>query len=412
MATVDIPLGTTEFLTNVYSYPNDPTSKETLPATILHWFNQTLERDGFAAECATANVTVDGDNHTLVIEGPDEVQGYATRLPQFLQNGADALKIIEGLKTEPKEWPKGLEIPTEDKLWDPQNTGQWRFFMPHGMAMINQTSLNFFHYPPARLLDQMRDYLKDPVPDRLIQMLKINGDLTEQEAWLYSTVMDCAPIAAPDNQGTQGIGEYGKPGYQSVHLMPIDRFHDYQRAQVQLLLSESPQDKNFTIPIVVFGSPATNTFNILYKEQLGGDKLWNKKAMVADGIIEGKKTAVIASGHPYRFYPAAQGTVGSGELSGKDCERAVRTMKDDLAVVAWQIAMSKDPTRDPVEAFKVGHDHWQAPEQAATVCQLVQFQGSLWYPDPKSLEFKWKITMEQAAKICGDQDNDPCATAG
>ena len=181
--------------------------------------------------------------------------------------------------------------------------------MPFVMAMINQTTLNFFHYPPMRLLDQMRDYLKDPVPDRLIQMLEICGLPTEQKAWLYSTVMDCAPIAAPDNQGTQSIGKYGEPGAQSVHLIPIDRFHEYQRSQVQILLNTSSQNENFTVPIVVFGTPATNTFNALYKDQLGGKTLKHNHALVADGIIEGKKTAVIASGHPYRFYMAAQGEV-------------------------------------------------------------------------------------------------------
>jgi hypothetical protein len=413
MASVNIPLGTTDYLTQVYSYPNDPDSSECLSDTILHWFNQTLERDGFKAEGATATVTTEGDSLTLVVNGPDAIHEYGTRLPEFLQNGFKALQIIEELKTETKVWPKGLTILTEDKLWDPQNTGKWRFFLPFGMAMINQTTLNFFHYPPMRLLDQMRDYLKDPVPDRLIQMLKICGLQTEQEAWLYSTVMDCAPIAAPDNQGTQSIGKYGEPGAQSVHLIPIDRFHEYQRSQVQILLNTSSQNENFTVPIVVFGTPATRTFNALYKDQLGGQTLRDNQALVADGIIEGKKTAVIAAGHPYRFYMAAQGEAGTGRLlPGKNCVRAVHTMKEDLATIGWQIAMAKDPSQDPVAVYNDSRSHWDAPEQAATVCQLVQYQASLWYPDPKSLEFTWKLSMDEAASLCANSGNDPCAAAG
>jgi len=119
MASVSIPLGTTDYLTLVYSYPNNPDSSESLSDTILHWFNQTLERDGFKSEGATASVAADGDSLTLVVNGPDAVQEYSTRLPEFLDNGYKALQIIEQLKTEKKVWPKGLSIPTKDKLWDP-----------------------------------------------------------------------------------------------------------------------------------------------------------------------------------------------------------------------------------------------------------------------------------------------------
>jgi len=86
-------------------------------------------------------------------------------------------------------------------------------------------------------------------------------------------------------------------------------------------------------------------------------------------------------------------------------------MKEDLAIVGWQVAMARDPSQDPVEVYNTCKSHWDAPEQQATVCQLVQYQASLWYPDPKSLNFTWKLTMEQAAELCAASGNDPCTAA-
>src|SRR5205823_1550959 len=110
--------------------------------------------------------------------------------------------------------------------WDPQGAG-WRFFLPLGMPLLNQRSLQFFHYPPIRLLETMQDYLNDPVPVRWEELLAANGVAAEAERPLYEAVVDATPIAAPDDQGTQTL-----PDGTTVHLIPIDYFHEYQKAQV------------------------------------------------------------------------------------------------------------------------------------------------------------------------------------
>lgn len=404
MTTQSIALGTAERLEKLYSYPNDPSKSESLADTILHWFNQTLERDGFKAQGAKATVRIDGDDYFLDIEGPDDIAEYGNRLPQFLNNGWDALGVIDKLKAETKTWPKGLAIPTEDKVWDPQNTGKWRFFLPLGMAMIRQRALNFFHYPPVRLLDTMRDYLADPVPVRLIELWEANGVESEEVAWLYSTVMDGAPIAAPDDQGTQYI-----EGQPPVHLIPIESFHDYQRAQVNLLLNTSSVNEDYTVPVVVYGAPARAVFQQLY-----GKKLHGNQATTVE-MIPGKKTAVIASGHPYRFYAEAQineatgADVGSGEIVPANCAEAVKIMVDDLIIAGWLCRMVKDPTQDPKPVLDACRDYWESPDQAAQVCALVRHEGSLLYPDPSSLKFEFGVTMNEAADICSRHDNNPCA---
>src|SRR5436190_24364465 len=96
MPACSIPLGSVDRLARLYSYPNLPTGAESLPTTILHWFNQTLKRDGLHG--AKAHVRVTGDNFFLDLDGPADAQKafpiYADRLPKLLDNGWQALTTI------------------------------------------------------------------------------------------------------------------------------------------------------------------------------------------------------------------------------------------------------------------------------------------------------------------------------
>ena len=410
MASFSISLGAADQLTLLYSYPNQPGSSETLANTITHWFNLTLMRDGYAAQGANASVRIDGSDYILDIDGPSGIEEYGNRLVKFLKNGSEALEVVDVLKkpsSKPEQpWPDWLQPPAEDKLWDPQNTGKWRFFLPFGMAMIKQKSLQFFHYPPIRLLDTMRDYLDDPVPVRLIELLQANGVKDEQQAWLYSTVLDGAPIAAPDDQGTiYPPGGYN-PNNPAVHLIPISHFHDYQRMQVELLLNTSEVNEEYTVPIIVYGTPARETFGDLY---LDGNEVSTSEAITIENIVQGRKTAVLGSGHPYAFYAQVQSEVGDGTIIPQQCSTAVSTMKKDLTVSRWQVCMAGDPTLDPDAVFQECKDYWNSPEQQATICKLVLHQGSLLYPDPNSLKFEYRVSLEQAAKTCSANNNDVCA---
>lgn len=399
MATFSIALGSADRLVRLYAYPNKPGSTDSLADTILHWFKQTLARDGFATQGANAGIRVESSRYVLEVKGPPDMAKYRDRLPRFLSHGLAALDVIEKLKKVKlrpgQEWPKWLHLPKNNinKLWDPQDTGKWRFFLPVGMAMINQRSLQFFHYPPIRLLNTMRDYLNDPVPVRLIELLEANGVASESEAWLYSTVMDGAPIAAPDDQGT-----IYKPGDSktAVHLIPIQRFNDYQRAQTELLLNTSPVNEQYTIPIVVYGTPARETFAKLYMKNR--KTVSTTKAENISTVIKGKNTAVLGSGHPYAFYAQVQAQVGSGSVLPEKWPTAVETMIKDLVVCRWQVEMAKDPTTDPDQVLKECESYWNAKEQREAVYTLVLHQGSLLYPDPTSLQFTFGLSLDDARK--------------
>lgn len=374
---VTIPLGPEARVAQLYSFPNSPDCPWTLAETVKHWFDMTLARDGLAALGARCSVRTDGGGCVLELAGPASVQPaldqYAIRLPQFLNNGWDALtNTIPIIKT--------------DGRWDPSPNPEpppyhpWRFFLPHGMAMLNQKAVLFFHYPPIRLLDTNQDYLDDPVPVRCEELLTANG-VPAADLPLFNTVMDAAPVGAEDNQGSKKAGdpEWG--------LIPIQDFHAYQRAQVQLLLNLSPKSDGFTDPIVVYGAHPLATFNELY-----GTRLRNNQVGVAD-IVSGKTTPVMASTHPYVFYGTAQGfnNIGSGKLI--NLKGATAQMIKDLVVARWLKLMSDDPTQDPQAVLSSCQSYWDDPAQAATVDALAKHQGSLKYSDPTTLTFEFLVPL-------------------
>jgi hypothetical protein len=214
--------------------------------------------------------------------------------------------------------------------------------------------------------------------------------------------MDATPIAAEDDQGSKAGGD---PHWG---LIPIQAFHDYQRAQVELLLNVSPTRAGYTVPIVVYGAHPRDTFRALYGVTLGVNV-----AATAE-ILPGRKTPVLGSNHPYVFYATAQGfaTVGSGRFrSENDCREATTVMRSDLIVARWQKVMADDPSRDPQAVLADCTAYWTDPARATAVCALTRHQGSLHYPDPASLAFRFDQSLEDATSACRASGNAACTGA-
>lgn len=380
--TVRISLGSEKRVSGLYSFQNSPTCPWTREETVKHWFDMTLERDGLAAKGARSTVAKTAKGYELAISGPPEIQSelerYADRLPQFLDNGSAALNTTIPKIKKAKRWD-----PSPDSTPPPYLP--WRFFMPHGMAMLNQKALLFFHYPPIRLLETNQDYLDDPVPVRCTELLTANG-VKESDLPLFNTVMDATPIGAEDDQGSK------KGGDNKWGLIPIQDFHAYQKAQVKLLLNDSPRHAAFTVPIVVYGSHPRETFNVIYKKQLtakdAGGLLKNNGVSWAQ-IVPDKMTPIMASTHPYVFYGDAQGfdNIGSGKLINPG--RATGQMIKDLTVSRWLVTMSDDPSQHPKTVLQRSKAYWNDPANAAVVDALVNHQGSLYYSNPTTLTFEF-----------------------
>jgi hypothetical protein len=362
--TVVIDLGTKSELAELYSYPNRPGSKERLSTTILHWFKKTLSNDGFevaTAKTATARSVVPkliskGDRYELQLTGPASLKGYQERLPVFLDHGRAALLQIGEIKKadtarEKEAKAKGKKVPK--RHWDPRNLKNWRFFMPHGLAMINQKSVQFFHYPPIRLLETDRDYLKDPVPKRWEGLLMANG-VPAANVELYETVMDAVPVGALDDEGSARDGG-----------MPINDFVEYQEAQVDLLLG-APNRAGSTIPIVVFGSNPRARFFKTYKAGFPAvvqkAKKWNVQDPHRVEIKPGSTTPVLAVNHPYSFFMDIQTKKGEEFIPGvtKYWKSGIRKMLESLVAARWQKLMAAKPSQDPIEVFATCEEYWGA----------------------------------------------------
>ncbi|MCA9080514.1 MAG: hypothetical protein KDA58_08140 [Planctomycetaceae bacterium] len=357
-STVIIDLGTRDELIQLYSWPNQPGSKESLPKTILHWFEKTLRNDGFTgAKAATAEVLTKGKTYQLQLTGPKGIEGYAVRLPIFLDHGRAALKRIEEIKEEDKQRAAAAQAAGKKQPknhWDPRGLGNWRFFMPHGLAMLNQRSIQFFHYPPIRLLETDRDYLQDPVPKRWEELLVANG-VPQKDVELYECVMDAVPVGALDDEGSAKDGG-----------MPIDDFAVYQTTQVDLLLGE-PNKAGYTMPIVVYGSSPRKRFFKSYKQGFPAAvvkaKAWNTEDPQRIVIKPGSKTPVLAMNHPYSFFMDIQdkkGAHGEEFIPGvvMNWRGGIRRMLESLIAARWQRAMAADPSQDPKAVYKDCQTFW------------------------------------------------------
>ncbi len=386
MLVFTIPLGSTADLIAQFAYPNIPGSSESLGDTILQWFNQTLARDGMASQGAVATVQFDGTNYTLYLRGPPLISNdlllYTKRLPQFLNNCSLAIADIVTIKQ------------ATPNIWDPQNNG-WRFMPPLGLPLLKQVSAQLFHYPPMNLLNPSQDYLNDAVPARWAELLQANGVQNTDEIPLYERLIDCAPIAAGDDQGT----------YISQVLTPTDYFKDYQLAQFALMLTPSAANPEYTIPLIVCGGPPRAVFDALFNVTLGVNQT------VTVEIVPGMQTPVLGANHPYYFYAEAQGfnTVGSGKMIAANCASAQAIMVQDLIAARWQLAMAANPAQDPQAALTACTQYWTDPAQAPTICALVQHEGTLFYPTGNPAVFTFNTSLAQGATFCQANSNNPCA---
>ncbi len=194
------------------------------------------------------------------------------------------------------------------------------------------------------LLNPSRDYLNDSVPVRCDELLQANGVTDAGDLTLLSRVVDCAPIAASDDQGT----------YISPTVTPTDYFDGYQRAQIGLLLNVDAIYPSFSIPMVVYGGPARTVF-----QELCGVALGVNQAMTVS-ILPGVTTPVLGANHPYYFYAEAQGfdTVGDGKMIAAQCPAATQLMAQDLTAARWLVTMAGDPSQQPQAALAGAVHPW------------------------------------------------------
>ena len=84
-------------------------------------------------------------------------------------------------------------------------------------------------------------------------------------------------------------------------------------------------------------------------------------------------------------------------------------MRGDLAITRWQKLMADDPSQPPQDVLTACTTYWNDSARAAEVCALARHQASLFYSDPVSLAYEYRVSIQQAAAFCGANANNSCA---
>ena len=181
-ADIEVPLGSTQRVTQLFAYPNNCNvicfRPWTLEQTVEHYLNQSVQRDGYSR--AKVSVKVHDGQVAATFSGvPDS---YGQPLTTLL-NTADLAY-------------QGASKLNSDGKW----AFNWYLFLPLGMALENRKSIELMHFPPDYSLTQAQDYLESKTTDRWADLLTDNG-VPAAETPAYQTMIDIAPIAAPSTAG-------------------------------------------------------------------------------------------------------------------------------------------------------------------------------------------------------------------
>jgi hypothetical protein len=258
-------LGDKAQVLRLYSYPNNFNEvgflEQTLEETVRVWVARTLERDGFTG---TATVTTVGGQVTLTLSGDGE-EAYDQMYSRFLAAGAVALQGSIALNSA-KKWRYN-----------------WRFLLPHGLAMVRHRSIQLLHFPPDYVLQRDQDYLTAHTTTRWAALLVENGAV-EADTVQYQTIIDIAPIAAPSDAGRDLQGIYGS-------------YTEYITELMKLWL---PRTDGSVRPMVAFGAPVKQWLKSVYSIDL--PVLVTKPLQVNGGPL----VQVLGSNHPSFIYNAAR----------------------------------------------------------------------------------------------------------
>ena len=325
-ADIEVPLGSTQRVTQLFAYPNNCNvicfRPWTLEQTAEHYLNQSLQRDGYSR----AKVSVKNHEGQLAATFSGVPDSYGQPLTALL-NTADLAY-------------QGASRLNSDGKW----AYNWYLFLPLGMALENRKSIELLHFPPDYSLTQAQDYLESATTDRWASLLTDNG-VPATETPAYQTIIDIAPIAAPSNAGKDLENVYGY-------------FTDYQTRMV----SELSLHPNGSLPMVAFGAPVRSWIKQQYGQTVGVLGL----AQISPAV--GKTVSVLGANHPsYIWYAASPDTYDGNEQ--KADEAGLKVMGQDLSAACWQSGMGRNPAADAKATLGACTQKWQVTAKKQT-CEL------------------------------------------
>lgn len=290
---VRFDLGTATNLTALYSYPNSSNGMS-LKETLEHYLNQNLKRDHIPLGSAVVAIRTGSTYETVIRGDSSTINDYQSVLSSFYSNGNLALTAEQTIRN--------------NGGWD----DEWRLFLPHGLSLRNQRTVQLLHFPPDYSLTE-QDYLNSSTSKRWEELLKLNGVL-EDELTFHETILDIAPIAAPASAGSTLDGTYS-------------HFEPYVLGILPLLSKADPVTAR-AIPIVAYGSPVRDWLSSHFNLQSFGV---NSVAEIE--VSSGVNAPVIGANHPsYIWYATETSRAFAFEI-----------MEQDLISACWQRTMGVTP---------------------------------------------------------------------
>lgn len=356
-----------------------------LAATIRHFTQQSIDNAGLSEKIKIREVNAQpGKKVSIIITGTDKnlLKNFASMHKSFLNdaNAGKALAAIKSCQNTPDCW--------EPLIGD----SPWSFYLPLGLAMINQKIVNYLNYPPGDALTSA-DYLNNFTMKRWNRVIASTGIKNHN---LYDTIVDARPIAAP------GSG-------QSEFMPDIKTFfNEYNVALIQLL-SDPPTNnsRTYTLPVMVLGSDARKA----WAEIIG--KPFDKEAKlpyVGTNTIPGanKKTSWIATNHPdvtaYQCCPNDPASSCTGSSSYFPSYHLLEDEQIDLQAICTARALGESPEVLPKIALEKCKKLWgkQAPkENKFIICVNARLDYNY------NATGKCK-TLTDAEKFCKYYKNNPC----
>jgi len=279
--------------------------------------------------------------------GADE---YAKVLPKYLNAGSLAFKGANELLSAPG--------PDGDKLW----RYNWRFFLPHGVAMVRHRTVQLLHFPPDNVLLDVQDYLSANTTKRWEELLKKNG-ASRDEIGRFQNIVDIAPIALPDKDSCYLDPRPPKcaatqPTTPRSGVYP--HFDNYITALLNLWLPQP--DQAASRPLIAFGAPVRNWLKAVYNVDLQPLQLGEVT------LLSGMKVPTLAANHPsFIWHVKDPNTPQDEQLS-----RAIAIMRQDLTAACWQVKMGMSPSAAPEPTLSLCRQTWSGRDKE--LCELSYMQ--------------------------------------
>lgn len=310
-------LGSEEILTTLYSYPNFQGDKKTLEETVEHYLSQTLTRDRTVN--GKVDVVVNDTAFVVKISGDgSHIVQYEEQLNDFLKSGKLALKAVKKLKA--------------DNIWE----NDWSFFLPHGLSLTKQYSMQLLHFPPDYSLTG-QDYLNSKTSKRWEDLLIMN-DVKPDDLSLYETILDIAPIAAPSNSGRA-----------------IQKTINYFDKYILKMLPVVTRKQH--IPIVAFGRPAMEWVSKHYKLPE-----FDVNSVETIPITDKINSPILGANHPSYIWYVKNESLGD----------AIHVMEEDLISACWQARMGVNHNLDNYSVLDDCIEKWQGDPIAVCINLMVQ----------------------------------------